>query len=330
MASIYHRRPRLEEEVCVHVVSRVVQRRYLLDDEGKREMRRLLGAQAQFAGMEVITFCLMGNHLHLFVRVEPERARGALKDEELLRRFRALYGMRRSPSLGVDADTLEVVLAQNGERAANVREKLRARMGDVSVFMREFKTRFTLWYNARSGTVGTFWAERFRSVLVEPGSAAARAVAAYIDLNPVRAGMVDTPGDYRFCGLGEALSGGPPARAGYRWLRRKSKVGAASDACPNEVFAEYAAYVERLLSDSSMKAAGGTGEAGVQREGWPLLKALMERGGALGSLSWVGRLCVSGGPLGFLRGRQPSLCPADSTTEPVHAARQWVRSSRSG
>jgi hypothetical protein len=39
-------------------------------------------------------------------------------------------------------------------------------------------------------------------------------VAAYIDLNPVRAGLVDDPKDYRFCGYSEAVAGRKIAQAG--------------------------------------------------------------------------------------------------------------------
>ena len=55
--------------------------------------------------------------------------------------------------------------------------------------------------------------ERFKSVLVED-SEALRTMAAYIDLNPVRAGIVKDPKDYRWCGYGEAIGGGKAARRG--------------------------------------------------------------------------------------------------------------------
>jgi len=51
------------------------------------------------------------------------------------------------------------------------------------------------------------WEERFKSVIVESG-VAARTIAAYIDLNPVRAGMVKDPADYRWSSYGEAVGGG--------------------------------------------------------------------------------------------------------------------------
>ena len=60
------------------------------------------------------------------------------------------------------------------------------------------------------------WAERFKSVLLEGGEALA-AVAAYIELNPVRAGLCADPKDYRYCGYAEALAKGSSlARQGIR------------------------------------------------------------------------------------------------------------------
>jgi putative transposase len=65
-------------------------------------------------------------------------------------------------------------------------------MGDVSVFMRELKQRFAIWYNHKHRNQGTIWSDRFKSVIVEPSREAMSKVAAYIDLNPVRAELVRT------------------------------------------------------------------------------------------------------------------------------------------
>ena len=66
-------------------------------------------------------------------------------------------------------------------------------MGDVSAFMKELKQRFSIWFNRSHKRFGTLWAERFKSVLIENAASALRTVAAYIDLNPVRAGLVEDP-----------------------------------------------------------------------------------------------------------------------------------------
>ncbi|MCC5839926.1 MAG: transposase [Opitutales bacterium] len=242
------RRPSGEYEVCVHVMSRVVQKRFLIDDQGMEEMRRILRTQAAFAGFDVVTFCFLKNHFHVLLHLDPSKACKRVSDAEFVRRFRLLYGSKRSASLGVDGETLEALLKSDDERAASVREKLRARMGDVSVFMRELKTRFTFWYNRHHQTVGTFWADRFRSVLFEAGSADLRVVAAYIDLNGVRAGLTENPRKYRFCGLGEAEREGRRAREAYVWLVKKANRRRPLSRSIEEIFAEYAAFVDRHLA----------------------------------------------------------------------------------
>ncbi len=60
-------------------------------------------------------------------------------------------------------------------------------MWDISAFMKTLKQRFSQWFNGRHKCRGTLWEDRFRSALVEGKGNALRAMAAYIDLNPVRA-----------------------------------------------------------------------------------------------------------------------------------------------
>ena len=88
------------------------------------------------------------------------------------------------------------------------RDALLARMGDVSVFMRELKQRFTIWYNHQKGNRGTLWMERFKSLVVELSLQAMATVAAYIDLNAVRAEQVEDPADYRYCSYAAAMNTG--------------------------------------------------------------------------------------------------------------------------
>ena len=87
-------------------------------------------------------------------------------------------------------------------------------MWDVSVFMKLLKQRFTQWFNQQWGRKGTLWEERFKSVLVEGAGEVLATMAAYIDLNPVRAGIVKDPADYRWCGYAEATAGSRRAQRG--------------------------------------------------------------------------------------------------------------------
>ena len=80
--------------------------------------------------------------------------------------------------------------------------------------MKELKQRFSQWYNRNVGRKGTLWEDRYKSVLVEGDEKALMTIAAYIDLNPVRAGMVAKPEEYRWCGYASALGGNRWARLG--------------------------------------------------------------------------------------------------------------------
>ena len=95
----------------------------------------------------------------------------------------------------------------NEVRVAEIHARFTYRMHDLSQFMKGLLIRFTRWFNRTHSRTGTLWEERFKSVIVESGTAA-RTMAAYIDLNPVRAGMVKDPADYRWSSYGEAVGGG--------------------------------------------------------------------------------------------------------------------------
>ncbi|MCC5838647.1 MAG: hypothetical protein JJT96_00870 [Opitutales bacterium] len=300
----YTKRPFSNDEVAVHVMSRVVQKRFLLDEAGMAEMRRILRTQAEFAGLDVITFCFLKNHFHILIHVDSKPAREEVTDLELLRRFRALYGGKRSPSLGVDADALKKSLEEDGERAETLRRQLKARMGHIPVFMRELKTRFTFWYNANYKTVGTFWAERYRSVLLEPGSPAVKAVAAYIDLNAVRAGLAETPQSYRYCGLGEAAIGQSPARLGYQWLNRRRQGKGHQEIPPGDVFAEYVAYVERILARLHRTRTDAAKAPQAPDRVEEAAAAYPKQTSVPGSVEWVGKLIQTDGLLSFLSKRK--------------------------
>ena len=108
---------------------------------------------------------------------------------------------------------------EQGDFAAieGARECYFNQMWDVSQFMKVLKQRFTQWFNGSRPLrrKGTLWEDRFRSVLVESGEVL-RAMAAYIDLNPIRANLVSDPKDYRWSGYGEASAGRRLAKKGLQ------------------------------------------------------------------------------------------------------------------
>jgi len=200
------------QEGVYHVTSRTACGQYLFDDEAKGRFLKLLRKQAGFCGVEVLAYCVMGNHFHLLVSVPEGRE---VSDVELLRRYRLLYGAKQCPPSAPLPDILAELLEQNGEEGQQLRARLLARMHDLSAFVRELKQRFGIWYNHRHGNKGTIWSDRFNSVIVEATKEALSTVAAYIDLNPVRAELVADPSEYRYSSYGRAMVGNREARRGY-------------------------------------------------------------------------------------------------------------------
>ena len=201
-------------EAVYHCMTRTVNGERVIDDVAKEVLRKQMWQVADYCGVEILTYAIMANHFHVLVRV-PKAC--AVADSELLRRYRVLYP---KPTKYQKA-RLEVIRSQlktDEPEAEAWRKRQLALMGDLSPFMRLVKQRFSTWYNRSHSRYGTLWSERFKSVLVEAKAGTMRTMAAYIDLNAVRAGLVDDPKDYRFCGYGEAVAGSARAQRGFRRL----------------------------------------------------------------------------------------------------------------
>lgn len=200
-----------------HCLSRVVDRRFIFEAGEKEHFVALLRECEAFCEVRVLTYCVMSNHFHLLVEVprRPERLPSA---EEVMAKLERLSGHQ---SVGAVRQQLEGF--RRREDAAGEQAWLatyHARMWDVSAFMKLFKQRLTQWYNGRTGRKGTLWEDRFKSVLVEGAGQALVTMAAYIDLNPVRAGLAQDPGEYRWSGYGEAVAGRKRAKEGVRQVVR--------------------------------------------------------------------------------------------------------------
>ena len=207
-------RIKLDGEGYYHVIDRIAHREFLLRDERiKKGLLDLMRRAAEFSGVDVCTYVFMDNHLHLCVHV-PEA--GEIDEQTVVERVGTLYGEPRAAALRAELERLRAA----GMEADAVRmlDRLRARMGDLSEFMKTFKQRVTQWYNRELGHEGTLWCGRFKSVLLEKDDAV-RAVANYIHCNPVRAKMVESAEDYRWSGLGAA------ARGDARAIRGLSVIG---------------------------------------------------------------------------------------------------------
>jgi putative transposase len=196
----------IDGEAVYHCTSRTVNGEWLFDDVAKEILRQHLWQLADYCGVQICTYTIMENHYHALVYVP---LRQPVSDSEMLRRYAVLH-----PRASARLSLIEHQLAENGIAASEWRERQLAMMGDVSQFMKLLKQRFSIWYNKAHDRFGTLWAERFKSALIEVEKGSLRTLAAYIDLNSVRAGLATDPKNYRFCGYAEAVAGSKRAQDG--------------------------------------------------------------------------------------------------------------------
>ena len=274
-----------------HVTSRVIQKRRLLL-EGQREVWvAALHRAAEFSGVEIITYCVLETHFHILVRIDP--AARMCDDATLVQRYRALYGASRAQWSGLNAEELAHTLANDPpETAEALRERLRRRMGDISEFMRTLRQRYTRWFNLAHGTAGTLWAERFGSVLVQDTPWLVGLIAAYIDLNAVRAGLADLPENYRWCGYTEALAGKEDLRRALAACFPAAKDTAEALACYRLLMLGKGAGAKgdgtgaRIDPEALLEAVNNGGEL-QPHELLRLRARFLTEGRALGSREWL-------------------------------------------
>jgi REP element-mobilizing transposase RayT len=182
----------------------------VFETKDKEVFRKILRNQEAFSGVRIVTYCLMSNHFHLLLEVPDRETLAPLDEEGLLAVLPLLY--EGHVVEGVKQE-LERARAAGDERwHREILSRFERRRGDLGLFLKEVKLRITFYMNKRLGRTGTLWEGRYKSVLVEDCEQALLTISAYIDLNPIRAGIVSKPEDYRWCGYAEAVGGGRRAQ----------------------------------------------------------------------------------------------------------------------
>ena len=169
------------EPAVYHVMSRTALDGYVLGDVEKDYLMALIKRLSSIYFSEVLGFCVMGNHFHILVRMHTG---DEYNDKEIKRRFKLYYGTKGEREL------------KDGQIPL-----LRQKWSSISEYTKEIKQTFSRFYNKLHKRKGFFWSERFKSVIVDNGETLINCLA-YIDLNPVRAGICERPEEYRWCSLG--------------------------------------------------------------------------------------------------------------------------------
>jgi REP element-mobilizing transposase RayT len=248
--------------VFYHCISRVVDRKFAFGVDEKEKFRALMRMYEKFSGCRVVSYCLMCNHIHLLLEVPPMPA-GGLSDAQLLERLGAIYS--EAFVAVVEKELQDARAGEVPDRAKEIHQRFTYRMHDLSQFMKTLMQRFTQWFNRTRKRSGNLWEDAFKSVIVEDGIAA-KTMAAYIDLNPVRAGMVKDPADYRWSSYGEAIGGGAKgngkkARAGLvRALRAHKGISADASFWEGDVAREYRRLLMDGIAERTTQSMGRDGE----------------------------------------------------------------------
>lgn len=171
-----------ESDAWYHLCSRVAAHKGVYPLSEPAPMRRLIQIIEHYSAIyfcEVAAFCVMGNHYHLITKFDVLRS--ASRDE-LRARTRLMYPSRASQA--------EIDLWSDEKW-----EHYRRRLFDVSEYMRNIQSAFARWYNFNYQRRGRFWADRFKSVYLQDKRAVLDCML-YVELNPVRAGLVQRPEEW--------------------------------------------------------------------------------------------------------------------------------------
>ncbi len=208
----YARRQIVDESVVgvYHCMARCVRRAFLCGvdrytgqnfDHRKTWIRQRLEQLAGILAIDVLGFAVLSNHLHVMLRIRPDVAAEWSDEEVALRWWRLHPGRRNEDGTPAEPEPHELaMLLADAEALA----KRRRRLSSLSWFMRSVCEPIARRANREDRVRGSFWEGRFKSqaVLDEP---AALACSVYIDLNPIRAGVAQTPETSEFTGAFERI-----------------------------------------------------------------------------------------------------------------------------
>ncbi len=172
-----------ETDAWYHLCSRIAAHKGVYPLSEAVPTRRLIQTIEHFSAVyfcEVAAYCIVGNHYHLVVKFDRLRE---VTREELRTRTRLMY-----PSRAFQAE-IELWSEEDWEH-------YRQRLFDVSEYMRNIQAGFARWYNRNYQRRGRFWADRFKSVYLADKQAVLDCML-YVELNPVRAGLVERPEEWK-------------------------------------------------------------------------------------------------------------------------------------
>jgi hypothetical protein len=173
-----------------HITSRCVRRERLLEGPGCREwLSERLASWLEVLAVDLLGYALMGNHVHLVVRTRPDVAHGWSITEVRRRWFASMTVSDGAPS---------VPAVPGPAMVARAVAQARLELAHPRMMLRAVKEGFARRLNRVQGASGHVWESRYHDVaVVDAGGVLACLV--YVDLNPLRAGLVTDPAASTFC-----------------------------------------------------------------------------------------------------------------------------------
>ncbi len=187
----------LSDTSYYHCTSRCVRRAFLCGNdpfsgesyEHRRDWieTRLLFLASVFA-IDVCAYAVMSNHLHVVLHINPEKI-AKWSNLEIVQRWHKLHkGTLFTQQYERGEEQPEYVLKHVEESVAT----FRTRLMDISWFMKELNEPIARQANFEDNCTGRFWEGRFKSQALLD-EAALISCMAYVDLNPVRSKVCETP-----------------------------------------------------------------------------------------------------------------------------------------
>ena len=199
-----------------HCISRVVRRAFLCgfdqatqqDFEHRRQwmLDRLAEIDAVFC-IDICAYAIMSNHYHLVLFINKKQVDN-LTDMEVIERWRTIY---TGPDIIQRFMNGEKLSKEHHELISEIVEKWRERLEDISWFMKSLNECIARKANLEDSCTGHFWEGRFKSQALLDEQALLTCMA-YVELNPIRAMMAETPEKSEFTSIKQRIEADQPVK----------------------------------------------------------------------------------------------------------------------
>lgn len=259
----------------VHCIQRCVRRAFLAGEDpvtgkdysSRRDwIRDRLECLASVFGLDVLTYAILSNHMHVILRTRPDVV-AQWSDAEVAQRWLSLFpGQRVDEYLGQPTQSQIDAMVADPEMLKEIRERL----SNPSWFMRALAEPIARLANREDECTGRFWEGRFKAQSIRD-EAGLLACSMYVDLNPIRAAMALTPEESRHTSAYDRIEG------------QNGKTIPSIAANPVVLSTEEAGTIRRTSTPDELRArraamrAKRTGKS-IMRDAWLAPLTLDERG----------------------------------------------------